>query len=230
MGSGADNRSIIMIGELTIDPETGEVNEVVPQYEHDEEQTNNKPINNKQENNMECLIFNTDFVQNTKPAATLDPFLQALVEEQSTKNARSIESKARQQALRVLLASACRTKGGLELNDIMGRLRQLWLTAEMQKRDPTISGVSEGKTLNFVFNSVLGGVLREVATRLTKLQAMEWDEELHALNNHYSLEVYPTQNVGGTYVPVTLESISFMVDPVGGNEVEPYAGTNPFEA
>jgi hypothetical protein len=215
-----------MIGNLTIDPETGEVTE--------QEVEATTPINktiNKQVNKMiEHLIFNTDFIQNTKPAPTLDPFLQSLVEETATKNARSIETKARQNALRCLLAKGCKTKGGIELRDILGRLRQLWMEEEMGKKDPTTSGISEANTLNFVFNSVLSGVLREVATRLTQGTARDWDEELHDLNHEFKLEVYPTQNIGGgVYQPVTMESISFMPEPVAGKAVEDYAGTNPFE-
>jgi len=215
-----------MIGELLINPETGEVTE--------QEVEATTPINktiNKQVNKMiEHLIFNTDFIQNTKPVAELDPFLQSLIAEQGTRNPRSLETKARQDALRQLLASACRTKGGLELRDILGRLRQAWLTAEMQKKDPTTSGMSEGKTLCFVFKTVVAGVLREVASRLTKEQAREWDEELYDLRHEFHLDLWIQNHIGGgVYEDVTMESVAFMADPEAGQEREPYSGTNPFE-
>jgi hypothetical protein len=217
-----------MIGELCINPETGEVTEA--EQEVEATTPNNKTINNKPKvDNVEHLIFNTDFIKNTKPAKKRDDFAQSLVEEVATQNARSIESKARQDALRVLLATACRNKGGLELADILGRLRQHWMKAEMKKKDPKVSGTSEVDTLIFTFNAVMAAVLREVATRINKGEAREWDETLADLRHELQLEVFPKKFIGGNYEEVTMESISFMPEPVAGKVVEDYAGTNPFE-
>ena len=90
---------------------------------------------------MEHIIFNTDFVKFTKPAKRRDAFAESLITEVSTSNARSIESKARQQSLRVLLATACKNKGGLDLADIMGRLRFT---------DTTIRNVSSEHVLSII--------------------------------------------------------------------------------
>ena len=214
-----------MIGELIIDPETGEVQEIEATTPIHKTETNKQKVNKMTEH----LIYNTDFVKYTKPAKRRDAFAESLVTEVATSNARSIESKARQQALRILLATACKNKGGLDLADVMGRLRQQWMKAEILNKDPSRSGTDEVDSLIFTFNSVMSGVLREVATRIHKGTAREWDETLHDLNSELDLEVYPTQNISGTYVPVTMESISFMPDPVGGKVIEDYAGTNPFE-